>query len=205
MVSRQAHWDEIYSTQALEKMSWFQSHPTQSIELIERARVGPGGTILDVGGGDSLLVDSLLELGHQDVTVLDVSPVALDRCRRRLGDKAESVGWVSGDVTEFRSVHRFDLWHDRAVFHFLTSADERRCYVEAMEETLRKRGQAIVATFSLDGPPKCSGLDVRRYSAESLAVELGGAFQLLESREQVHRTPAGVSQPFVYGRFMKAS
>jgi SAM-dependent methyltransferase len=205
MVSRQRHWDRIYSTRALEDLSWFQSHPALSVELIERAGLGPRAAIVDVGGGDSLLVDGLLELRFADVTVLDVSPAALDRAQERLGDKAESVGWIASDVTQFRPEREFDLWHDRAVFHFLTDSEERRRYVEVMKTALRDGGQAIVATFSLDGPPKCSGLEVRRYSAKTLAEELGPSFELVESREQVHRTPAGKGQSFVYDRLVKTA
>jgi ubiquinone/menaquinone biosynthesis C-methylase UbiE len=205
LVSRQKLWDRIYSTQVLEEMSWFQSHPALSIELIERSGVGPGAPIVDVGGGDSLLVDRLLELGYRDLTVLDVSAAALDRAQRRLGDRAESVRWIANDVTRFRPEHKYDIWHDRAVFHFLTDAEDRQRYVDVMKKALVDGGRAIVATFSLDGPPMCSGLEVRRYSTQTLTEELCPAFELVESREQVHRTPTGKSQSFVYGRFVKAA
>jgi len=204
-VSREQHWDRIYSTQPLEGLSWFQRHPALSIELIECAGVGTSAAILDVGGGDSLLVDHLLELGYSDLTVLDVSLAALERAQERLGDRAELVSWIATDVSQYRPERVFDLWHDRAVFHFLTGAADRRCYVETLKEALVDGGQAIVATFSLEGPPKCSGLEVRRYSAETLALELGSSFELVESRQQIHRTPARRSQSFVYCRFTRAA
>jgi SAM-dependent methyltransferase len=203
-VSRQEHWDRIYSTYPPEELSWFQRHPALSIELIGRAAAGRKVSIIDVGGGDSLLVDGLLALGYEDLTVLDVSPAALDRARRRLGDKAESVDWIASDVTRYRPERRFDLWHDRAVFHFLTEADDRLRYVEVMKRALGEGGRAVVSAFSPDGPSKCSGLEVRRYSAAALSEELGPSFELVESRQQAHQTPAGKSQSFAYGRFARA-
>ncbi len=202
-MDRQPHWDRLYASKALEEVSWYQSRPALSLELIESSVVGPSGAILDVGGGDSLLVDHLLEAGYTDLTVLDVSSAALDRARRRLEDVADQVGWIVTDVTRFRPEREYDLWHDRAAFHFLTRAGDRRRYVTTLERALRAGGQAILATFSLEGPARCSGLDVRRYSAASLAAELGRSFRLVESRTESHRTPSGADQSFVYGRFQE--
>lgn len=204
-MDRQAHWDRIYSTRPAEELSWFQKHPTLSIELIERTGGGPRTAVIDIGGGDSLLIDGLLELGYDDLTVLDVSPAALDRARLRLEDKAESVRWIAGDVISYEPEREYDLWHDRAVFHFLTAAADRCRYVEVMGQALKPGGQAIIATFSLEGPPKCSGLEVQRYSVESLTAELGAGIELIESRPQVHQTPAGESQPFVYCRLARTA
>lgn len=202
-MDRQEHWDRIYSARPAEELTWFQKHPAVSLELIERTGVGSTAAVIDIGGGDSVLVDSLLELGYEDLTVLDVSPAALERAKLRLGEKGESVHWVASDVTHFEPKMSYDLWHDRAVFHFLTAGTDRGRYVEAMQRSLKPGGQAIIATFSLEGPPKCSSLEVRRYSAETLARELGRSFRLEESREQEHLTPAGKYQSFVYGRFVK--
>ncbi len=202
-MDRQAHWDEVYTTRLAEELSWFQQQPALSIELIERVGAGPAAALVDVGGGDSRLVDGLLELGYRDLTVLDVSLAALERARQRLGDQAGVVEWVASDVTHWEPGRAYDVWHDRAVFHFLTEDADRRRYVEVMRRALKRSGQAVIATFSLEGPPKCSGLDVCRYSAETLVRELGPAFKLDESREQVHQTPAGKSQAFVFARFRK--
>ncbi|NNE47724.1 MAG: class I SAM-dependent methyltransferase [Rhodothermales bacterium] len=203
-MTRQSHWNRVYSTRSAEELSWFQEHPAVSIELIELASLGPSAAVIDVGGGDSLLVDWLLERGYEDLTVLDVSLAALERARRRLGNKGTSVDWVECDVTRWQPERVHDLWHDRAVFHFLTDAADRQRYIEVMERALRPGGRAIVATFSLEGPPKCSGLDVQRYSVETLAEELGGSFRLEGSREQLHQTPAGKSQAFIFTLFRKA-
>lgn len=202
-MSRQAHWDRIYTTRAAEELSWFQAHPALSLELIERAGVALDAALIDIGGGDSLLVDKLLDLGYRNLTVLDVSAAALERARLRLGERAESVRWVAADVTRYEPESRYDLWHDRAVFHFLTEAADRSRYIGVLRRALRPGGQAVLSTFSLDGPSKCSGLEVRRYSAESLARELGSSFELVEHREQEHHTPSGAAQAFVYGRFLK--
>ncbi len=203
-MSRDDHWDRIYTTYPLEELSWFQSHPELSIELIERASADLGAAIIDIGGGDSFLVDGLLDLGYEDLTVLDVSPAALDRAQRRLGERAASVDWIACDVTLYEPERAFDVWHDRALFHFLTAAEDRRRYAGAMDRALGRGGQAVVSTFSLDGPPKCSGLEVRRYSAETLAAELA-PLELVESLKQAHETPAGKRQSFVYGRFARGA
>jgi 2-polyprenyl-3-methyl-5-hydroxy-6-metoxy-1,4-benzoquinol methylase len=202
---RSEHWDRVYGSKALEQFSWFEQEPVVSLELIEESGVGVDARLVDIGGGDSLLVDSLLARGYSDVTVLDISATALSRARERLGVRARSVTWAVSDVTCFRPPRAFDLWHDRAVFHFLTGAEDRRSYVQAMTEGLRPDGHAIIGTFSLDGPAKCSGLDVRRYSAESLARELGQSFELVESRAHAHTTPGGGTQAFVFGRFVRVS
>jgi cyclopropane fatty-acyl-phospholipid synthase-like methyltransferase len=173
-----------------------------SMELIEQAGVDKRKAVIDVGGGDSRLVDALVQCGYRDVTVLDVSPAALERARQRL-DKATSsrVEWIADDVTLWEPSRFYDLWHDRAVFHFLTDLGARRRYLGVLRAAVRPEARVIIATFSLAGPAMCSGLDVRRYSAETLSAELGPAYRLEESREQVHTTPAGAEQAFVYGRF----
>jgi SAM-dependent methyltransferase len=200
---RRSHWDRLYSTRSAEELSWFQKHPALSVELIEDSGAERSAKVIDIGGGDSLLVDALLGLGYVDLTVLDVSPVALARAQQRLGEHARSVRWVGRDVTQLEPVGEYDLWHDRAVFHFMTAEADRISYIEAMNRAIRPGGHAVIATFSLEGPEKCSGLGVRRYSVETLAMEIGPPFRLVDGRKQVHRTPAGTDQSFAYGRFVK--
>lgn len=201
---RKAHWESIYETRAPDEVSWYQADPEMSIRLIEAVTGGDvARRVLDVGGGASLLTDRLLALGYCSVGVLDVAPGALARVRDRLGEQAESVEWFEADVTAFESPHRWDVWHDRAVFHFLTDPEDRRSYVRRLLDALEGGGHAIVATFGPDGPPKCSGLDIVRYSPASLAQELGAELKLIESTEELHSTPSGAKQAFMYGVFRK--
>jgi 2-polyprenyl-3-methyl-5-hydroxy-6-metoxy-1,4-benzoquinol methylase len=196
-MDRHAHWQNVYATKAVTEVSWFQQRPELSLELIARAGVAPGTRIIDVGGGASQLVDILVEQGYQ-VTVLDIAEAALEKARARMGDKAVGVHWVAADVTAWRPMHRYDLWHDRAVFHFLTDEADRRSYAEAMAESVWPGGAAIVASFAPDGPERCSGLPICRYDAPALAREFSPAFELLESRREAHVTPAGKTQNFQY-------
>jgi ubiquinone/menaquinone biosynthesis C-methylase UbiE len=200
------HWEAVYAAKAEDQVSWFQENPRLSIELIERAGVGRDGAILDVGGGASRLVDELLTRGHADLTVLDLSAEALEVARRRLGERAGLVNWIGADATEAPlAEHRYDLWHDRAVFHFLTNPVQRRRYVDLARRALRPGGHVIVATFGPDGPTRCSNLPVMRYTPQSLHAEFGPAFKLVEHREEEHRTPWGAAQAFVYCLFEVAS
>ncbi len=180
-VDQRAHWEWIYKTKASTELSWFEAHPETSLRLIANAGLDRAARIVDVGGGESLLVDRLLDLGFRNVSVLDVSSQALARAQARLGQRRDMVRWINGDVTEFRTKAKFDLWHDRAAFHFLTDPEDRGRYVDAMKRALTHDGHLIMAMFSLGGPPKCSGLDVVRYSPQSLAQEIGSHFQLTES------------------------
>lgn len=195
------HWDEVYAQKAEDAVSWFQPRPDISLELIDAAGLKPGDPIVDVGGGASRLVDQLLAQGHQDVTVLDVAAAALEKSRARLGEAADSVHWVVADITRWRPERRYRLWHDRAVFHFLTAPEDRLAYRRALEVGLMSGGTAIVASFALDGPERCSGLPVQRYSPDTLAAELGPAFKLLERRQEEHTTPMGRVQRFQYSMF----
>ena len=198
MTERKAHWEEVWRTRASTEVSWFQPEPARALALLEAAGVGPGDAVIDVGSGDAPLVDALLARGIR-VTVLDVSAAALERVRGRLGERAADVAWIEADVTS-ASLPRagFDAWHDRAVFHFLTDPGERRRYAAAARDALRPGGTLVVATFAPEGPTRCSGLAVVRYSAESLARELGDAFALRDAGEEVHRTPAGAEQRFTW-------
>jgi SAM-dependent methyltransferase len=195
----QAHWDRVYTVKAADEVSWFQPHADRSLELIERITAGRRSRVIDVGGGASTLVDDLLARGLFETTVLDLSPAALEVVRRRLGPKASLVHWLEGDVTGAElPAAGYDLWHDRAVFHFLTEPGQRAAYVAQVRRAVRPGGHVIVAAFGPGGPLRCSGLPVVRYSPGELHDEFGGAFELLESSTEDHRTPAGAIQQFVY-------
>jgi SAM-dependent methyltransferase len=193
------HWEHVYSTRATDSVSWFQAQAEQSMRLIRETGVPLTASIIDVGGGASTLVDGLLESGYTDVTVLDLSGAALAASRSRLGARAQQVRWIEAGITEADlPVHAYDVWHDRAVFHFLTSPEDRRKYVETVLRAVKPGGYVIVATFAEDGPTECSGLPVMRYSADELHAEFGAPFTLLRHEKERHHTPAGKTQNFVY-------
>lgn len=200
---RRAHWDRVYASRQPGEVSWYQPSPDLSLAMIGLAGADPKAGAIDVGAGASRLAARLLDAGYQPVTVLDVSPQGLRRLREELGERAAQVEFVEADVTQFRPRRRYGLWHDRAVFHFLTEPGDRRAYVETLRATLEPGGAAVIATFAPDGPERCSGLPVRRHDAESLAAELGPDFMHVESRREVHRTPAGVEQRFGYHLFRR--
>ena len=200
---RAGHWQRVYETKDTDAVSWYQAHPRLSLELIELSGVGKDARIVDAGGGASVLVDHLLAAGYADITVLDIAPAALAAAQERLGDDAGRVNWVAADVLAWRPEAPFDLWHDRAVFHFLTEEDDRRRYVKTLRHALKPGGQVIIATFAPDGPEKCSGLPVMRHDAASIAATLGDGFTLIEQRDEHHRTPAGKEQHFVYARLRR--
>ena len=197
-MDRTAHWEHIYRTQASDELGWYQAHPTLSLRLIQATGIGITAQVINVGGGDSSLVDLLLDQGFEHVTVLDLSAAALERAKARLGDRARRVTWIEGDVTGFRSSQKYDLWHDRAVFHFLTDGEDRTQYRQTMNEAVGANGHVIIATFALNAPPKCSGLEVVRYRPASLSAEVGQGFELVEALDEVHVTPTGNTQPFIY-------
>jgi SAM-dependent methyltransferase len=200
---RRTHWETVYEKRSPEEVSWHQDTPDSSLQLIEHAGVGTDAAILDVGGGASRLVDHLIERGFTDVTVLDVSERALRHAKERLGEAAEDVGWIRADVTRASLDHHYDVWHDRAVFHFLTDAEDRRRYRALLHGAVPPGGHVIVASFALDGPERCSGLPVVRYSPESMRAELGPGLELVETWDEDHRTPAGKLQRFVFCRFRR--
>ena len=198
MTGRQ-HWDGVYARKAPDQVSWYRPHLERSLAFIEQAVPDRAARIIDVGGGLSTLVDDLLAAGYRDVTVLDISATAIDRAKERLGARAGEVAWIVGDITTMRlPEHRYDFWHDRAVFHFLTAPGERERYVAAVRQGLRVGGHIVVATFGPEGPEKCSGLDVIRYGPDALHAEFGGSFRKIESCTERHETPWGVEQEFVY-------
>jgi trans-aconitate methyltransferase len=201
---RREHWERVWRTKSPDQMSWYQPEPVISLQLIAAAGVARDGGIIDVGGGASLLADRLLDLGYSGIAVLDLSGAAMQASRARLGARAAAVAWFEADVTSFEPPRRFALWHDRAVFHFLTGAEDRRRYVATLCRTLVPGGAVVISAFAPDGPPKCSGLEVMRHDEHSLAAELGPDFRLAESRRETHVTPWGAQQAFVYCRFRAA-
>lgn len=199
-MNRHQHWNQVYETKGPLDVSWYLRRPEVSLALIGAAGLSKDVGIIDVGGGASVLVDCLLEAGYQRLAVLDVSGAALSHSRARLGPRAAAVEWFEADVTTFIPPHRFGVWHDRAVFHFLTTADDRRRYIATLRQTLQPGGTVIIATFALDGPLKCSGLDVARYDEQSILAELGTEFRLQEVRRETHVTPWDSEQRFIYFR-----
>lgn len=195
----QTHWEKIYGKKAPDAVSWYRPHLERSLELIETAAPGRSASIIDVGGGESTLVDDLVARGYQNITVLDISQIAINVTKKRLGRAAENIHWIAGDITSRKLEPRsYEVWHDRAVFHFLTAIDARIAYVRQVAEAVKPGGYVIVSTFGLEGPLKCSGLAVTRYDAESLHKEFGVRFQLLESSKELHQTPFGTTQQFLY-------
>ncbi len=199
-----SHWERVYQTLAPPQVSWYQEHPLLSLELIHGTGVSKAAQIIDVGGGTSTLVDDLLAEGYQHITVLDIAGTALARDRQRLGSRAAAVTWVEADIMRVALPHQsYDVWHDRAVFHFLSQPEERDRYVETMRQAVRSDGHVIVATFALEGPTRCSGRDVVRYTPASLQEEFGAEFELATTARELHRTPLGAEQAFLYCRFRK--
>ena len=195
----QTHWDRIYREKAADAVSWYRRHLETSLALIEHTAAGRKASIIDVGGGESTLVDDLLSRGFENITILDVSQTAIDVTKKRLGQAAERVHWIAADLTEAQLEPRaYDIWHDRAVFHFLTAPNQRASYVRQVVRCVRPGGHVIVSTFGPEGPTKCSGLDVVRYDADSLHDEFGATFRLVESSKELHETPFGTTQQFLY-------
>jgi ubiquinone/menaquinone biosynthesis C-methylase UbiE len=203
-MSRRLHWDNVYTTKRESEVSWFQQNPSVSLDLIAAAGATPASRIIDIGGGASRLVDALVEKGFRAVTVLDVSDAALAVAATRLGSRANEVRWIAADATSWEPQEQYDVWHDRAAFHFLTDEADRTAYVARLTRALRPGGHAIIATFAEDGPERCSGLPVQRHDAASLAGALGPAFELVETRRHAHATPWGSEQRFRFNLFRRA-
>lgn len=199
MHDQRGHWEEVYQTKQSDAVSWFQEHATRSLELIRSVGASLNAKVIDVGGGASTLVDDLLGNGFKNVTVLDLSASALDVARMRLGTAGDCVTWIVGDICTVNLPNQtYDIWHDRAVFHFLTNPTDRAAYVQQVMKSVKPGGHVIVATFAPDGPEQCSGLPVARYSSGELHEEFGPAFELLEYTSEEHKTPWGSVQNFVY-------
>ncbi len=200
---RQAHWQNVYATKAEKEVSWFQENPVPSMEFIAAASIARDAAIIDVGGGASRLVDSLLEKGFQRIAILDLSANALEEAKKRLGRRADGIDWIAADVTAWEPTTTYDLWHDRAAFHFLTETADRDAYVVRLKKAVRPGGHVIIATFALDGPEKCSGLPIVRYGPEAVASVLGPKFNLIDSERHDHVTPGGNTQRFQFSRFLR--
>ena len=203
--SRQAHWENVYTSKGENEVSWFQENPAPSLELIAQVGAAPTSAIIDIGGGASRLVDCLTDRGFADVTVLDLSGAALDAAKARLGRRADRVHWVVADATIWEPARTYDIWHDRAAFHFLTEQQDRAAYIARLKRGLKAGGHAIIATFALDGPEKCSGLPVARYDSASLGKTLGPMFQLVHTVRHEHATPWGSQQVFQFSVFRRVS
>lgn len=199
MSKQQAHWEKVYQTKQADAVSWFQEHATLSLEIIRKIGATPNTSVIDVGGGASTLVDDLLSSEFKHVSVLDLSASALDVARKRLGPLGKDVTWIAGDIRNVELPERtYDIWHDRAVFHFLTDPADRLAYVRQVMKAVKPGGHVIVATFAPDGPEQCSGLPVVRYNPDQLHDEFGNTFELLEHASEAHKTPWGSVQHFVY-------
>ncbi len=201
--NRQAHWENVYTSKGESEVSWFQESPAPSFELIVQAGATHRSAIIDIGGGASRLVDHLVEQGFQDITVLDLSAAALEAARRRLESRADRVQWIVADATAWEPVRAYDIWHDRAAFHFLTDESDRAAYIARLTRGVNAGGHAIIGTFALDGPEKCSGLPVARYDSASLAQVLGAGFRLVDTRRHEHATPWGSRQMFQFSVFRR--
>jgi len=200
-LERQAHWQEVYQTRGERDVSWFQEIPTISLDLIRATGIGADASIVDIGAGASRLVDALVTEGFRSVSVLDVSEKALATSRDRLGARAKYVTWIVADVTAWRPDESYDLWHDRAAFHFLTEPGGRAAYAERVRKAVRPGGHVIIGSFAPDGPERCSGLPVVRHDPASIGEVLGYSFKLIESRRHDHQTPGGAIQRFQFSRF----
>ncbi len=205
MNNSQNHWEQVYQTKKSDAVSWYRPHLDNSLALIQKAVANQYSAIIDVGGGESTLVDDLLNSRFSDISIFDISATALQVTQQRLGSLASTVNWLVGDITQADlPAHRYDVWHDRAVFHFLTQPGQRAAYVHQVRKAVKPGGHVIVATFAPDGPEKCSGLDVVRYDAVALHRQFGESFRLIKSQKEAHQTPFGTTQQFVYCHFQMA-
>ena len=203
-IARQAHWENVYTTKGEKEVSWFQENPAPSLDLIALTGLSEDAAIIDIGGGASRLVDDLLTRKFRRLTVLDLSEAALVAARKRLGDRGADVRWVIADVTKWEPTQTYDLWHDRAAFHFLTDQPDQSAYVDQLKKALRPGGYVIIGTFAPDGPERCSGLPIMRHDATTLAAILGRDFVLIDTRRHDHATPWGAVQQFQFSTFRRA-
>lgn len=198
------YWDNVYNNKSSDKVSWYQEHASPSLKIIAQLQLSPHAPIIDIGGGASTLVDDLLAQGFSQLQVLDVSAAALEIAQKRLGERAEQVDWLVSDITDCSlAENNLMLWHDRAVFHFLTEPQDQQSYIESLSKALQKGGYLLIATFAIDGPTQCSGLNIQQHSADSLQTLLGGDFELLEQLTELHKTPFSTQQKFIYCLFRK--
>ncbi|MCU7808199.1 MAG: class I SAM-dependent methyltransferase [Candidatus Thiodiazotropha sp. (ex Semelilucina semeliformis)] len=205
MSDRKRHWENIYQDKASTNVSWYQKEPILSLGLIRATRVTYDEPVIDVGGGASLLVDFLCKEGFSNLSVLDISAKALASTRERLGELSNQITWHEADITSFVAPQTYSVWHDRAVFHFLTESADRKKYIEVLNRSLKHGGHLIIAAFAVGGPEKCSGLDIVQYDVDKISRELGEGLQLQEVRDEIHMTPADKEQKFIYFRFTRQS
>jgi SAM-dependent methyltransferase len=198
-MDKTAHWEDVYQTKSSTEVSWYEPDPKQSLDLILKAAGEMRGRVIDVGGGQSFLVDRLLDSGFKQVAVLDISSAAIEATKARLGERAAQVEWMVADITQAESLGEFDIWHDRAVFHFITDPDDRERYIKLLKRSLPSGGHFIVGTFAKGGPEKCSGLPICQYDAAMMQAELGSSFEPLECSDYLHTTPSGKLQQFFFG------
>jgi 2-polyprenyl-3-methyl-5-hydroxy-6-metoxy-1,4-benzoquinol methylase len=199
---RKAHWNNIYNSKELKDLSWYQPLPT-SLRFLKQFSIPTTGKIIDIGGGNSLLVDHLLDLGYQDITVLDISELALDRAKKRLGNSASKVKWIVADVATFKSAERYDFWHDRATFHFLTLEKEIKSYINTVQQNIKPGGILVIGTFSENGPKKCSGIEIKQYSERTMTNRLKKYFEKIECITIDHKTPFDSIQNFIFCSFRR--
>jgi trans-aconitate methyltransferase len=201
--NRKNHWENIYQTKELKDVSWFQPTPETSLDFFKQSNVSINAKVIDIGGGDSFLVDHLLDLGYQDISVLDISSAAIDRAKKRLGDKAKNVKWIVADVATFKTTEKYDFWHDRAAFHFLTDEQEISNYLETAEQSINPTGVLVIGTFSEQGPKKCSGIEIKQYSETTMTDRLNKFFEKIKCITVDHKTPFDTIQNFVFCSFRK--
>ena len=201
--NRKDHWERIYQKHSPTEVGWYQAYPERSLKLIHNTGADTDSSIIDVGGGTSTLAKHLLDKGYEKLAVLDISGNSIERAKSQLGEKSSEINWIEADVTKYSFIEQYDIWHDRAVFHFLTKTEDRKGYINSLNQALKLNGHLIIATFGLDAPPKCSGLSVARYSPETLQSELGDNFNLVKAFVEDHLTPSGVRQEFTFCRFIK--
>lgn len=200
---RKNHWENIYQTKSLQEVSWFQPTPETSLEFFRQYDVPKTARIIDIGGGDSLLVDHLLRMGYEDITVLDISAASLERAMARLGANADKVKWIVQDITTFRPNEKYDFWHDRAAFHFLTDVNDIQAYLRIVEKSINPEGIMVIGTFSENGPKKCSGIEIQQYSEKSMTDLLQEHFEKIKCITIDHRTPFDTIQNFIFCSFRK--
>ena len=201
--NRKQHWEAIYQTKAFEQVSWYQETPTTSLDFLKQFSVATSAKIMDVGGGDSYLVDNLLQLGYEDITVLDISATALEKAKQRLGDRAGKVKWVVADAATYKPTEQYDFWHDRAAFHFLTQEQDIETYIQTVRNSITPSGVLVIGTFSENGPTKCSGIEIKQYSESSLTTRLKKFFEKIRCITVDHATPFNTIQNFVFCSFRK--
>ena len=203
-MSTKTHWENVYQTRLSKELGWYKPHLQISLTWIEQLGLAPDASIIDIGGGASTLVDDLLDAGYRSLTVLDISEQAVSLVKERLGRKADLVTWLNGDITAVALPARsYDLWHDRAVFHFLTETDAQQRYLDRLRDALKPGGHLIIGTFAPEAPPRCSGLPVQRYDRDELVARLGAEFELQHHDKEMHLTPGGVEQMYLYCHFRR--